>query len=354
MGARGSKGDEKDLKAKATSQELEQELNKEHTIEQKTYKILLLGTGESGKTTIWKQMFMVYGRGFTDTERDEYKSVISLNVLGAAKVLCEQADKLISKGTKVENITAKRFIEDVNVNSLIDEKISTQLANLWSDPGIQATYELRAMYQLDDSTGYYLSKIKVIGTEGYRPTEQDVLRSRIRTTGIIERRLTMDGHDFLVMDVGGQRNERKKWIHSFGGVISILFVTALSEYDQVLYEDEDVNRMTESINLFDQTCNNKVFKGKTIIIFLNKRDIFQEKIKKVPLTKCFPDYTGPNTFEDASKYILDQFLSRNHDKEKQIFSHLTCATDTENTKVIFNAVKDTVIKRSLQEAGLIT
>ena len=45
-----------------------------------------------------------------------------------------------------------------------------------------------------------------------------------------------------MFDVGGQRSERKKWIHCFEGVTAIIFCVALSGYDLVLAEDEEMNR----------------------------------------------------------------------------------------------------------------
>jgi len=77
--------------------------------------------------------------------------------------------------------------------------------------------------------------------------------------------------------VGGQRNERKKWIHCFENVTAVLFVGVLSEYDQVLYEDATVNRMVETLVLFEDACNSHWFKKTAIILFLNKRDLFVEK-----------------------------------------------------------------------------
>jgi len=95
-----------------------------------------------------------------------------------------------------------------------------------------------------------------------------------------------------MFDVGGQRSERKKWIHCFEGVTAIIFCVALSAYDLVLAEDEEMNRMHESMKLFDSICNNKWFTETSIILFLNKKDLFEKKITKSPLTICFPDYTG--------------------------------------------------------------
>jgi guanine nucleotide-binding protein G(i) subunit alpha len=92
----------------------------------------------------------------------------------------------------------------------------------------------------------YFNKIGDISAPGYIPSVEDVLRSRVRTSGIVEELYNISGVDFAIYDVGGQRNERKKWIHCFDGVTAVIFVASLSEYDQVLYEDHSVNRMVRS------------------------------------------------------------------------------------------------------------
>lgn len=63
-------------------------------------------------------------------------------------------------------------------------------------------------------------------------------------------------------------------------------------YDLVLAEDEEMNRMIESMKLFDSICNSKWFVETSIILFLNKKDLFEDKIQRSPLTICFPEYTG--------------------------------------------------------------
>lgn len=211
------------------------------------------------------------------------------------------------------------------------------------------------MFQLTDSAAYFLSKIQEVGADGYLPSEQDVLRSRVRTTGIVENEFNIDGNRFKMFDVGGQRNERKKWIHCFSEITALLFVAALSEYDQVLYEDEDTNRMEEALNLFDEICNSRWFKKTSMILMLNKRDLFADKIKKVSLKKTFKDFPGPDfDYDTGVAYIQDQFHMRNRDSAKHIYTHITCATDKNNMKVVFNAVKDIVIRRSLQDGGLLS
>ena len=88
----------------------------------------------------------------------------------------------------------------------------------------------------------YFEAIDRIGAEGYNPTDQDVLRSRVKTTCITETAFHIGDLTYRMFDVGGQRSERKKWIHCFENVTAIVFMVAVSEYDQVLVEDETVVR----------------------------------------------------------------------------------------------------------------
>ena len=114
-----------------------------------------------------------------------------------------------------------------------------------------------------------------------------------------------------MFDVGGQRSERKKWIHCFESVTSIIFCTALSEYDQVLLEESGQNRMVESLVLFESVINSRWFLRTSIILFLNKIDVFKSKLPKVPLEKYFPEYTGGPDINKAAKYILWRFMQAN-------------------------------------------
>merc|ERR1711871_1539748 len=139
------------------------------------------------------------------------------------------------------------------------------------------------MGQIVESMKEYFTQLDRISALDYIPTEKDVLLSRVRTSGIITETYQIEGITFEMYDVGGQRNERKKWIHCFDNVTAIIFVAAISEYDQVCAEDEEQNRVVEAVDLFHSIANNKIFKDTPIIIFLNKRDLFEEKIKTIDL-----------------------------------------------------------------------
>ncbi|KAJ7416744.1 Guanine nucleotide-binding protein G(o) subunit alpha [Pitangus sulphuratus] len=231
-------------------------------------------------------------------------------------------------------------------------ELLSAMMRLWADSGIQECFNRSREYQLNDSAQYYLDSLDRIGAADYQPTEQDILRTRVKTTGIVETHFTFKNLHFRLFDVGGQRSERKKWIHCFEDVTAIIFCVALSGYDQVLHEDETTNRMHESLKLFDSICNNKWFTDTSIILFLNKKDIFEEKIKKSPLAICFPEYTGPNAFTEAVAYIQTQYESKNKSPNKEIYTHITCATDTNNIQFVFDAVTDVIIANNLRGCGL--
>lgn len=127
----------------------------------------------------------------------------------------------------------------------------------------------------------------------------------------------------------------------------------MSEYDQMLFEDERVNRMHESIMLFDTLLNSKWFKDTPFILFLNKIDLFEEKVKSMPIRKYFPDYQGRvGDAEAGLKYFEKIFLSLNK-TNKPIYVKRTCATDTQTMKFVLSAVTDLIIQQNLKKSGII-
>ena len=157
-----------------------------------------------------------------------------------------------------------------------------------------------------------------------------------------------------MFDVGGQRSERRKWIHCFENVTSIMFLVALSEYDQVLVESDNENRMEESKALFSTIITYPWFQNSSVILLLNKKDLPEEKITYSHLVDYFPEYDGPQRDAQAAReFILKMFVDLNPDSDKIIYSHFTCATDTENIRFVFAAVKDTILQLNLKEYNLV-
>jgi len=221
--------------------------------------------------------------------------------------------------------------------------MAESVAKLWADPGVQKAFERRAEFQLGDNTAYFLGDVGRIGAAGYVPTTDDALRARVRTSGVVGKDFTIDGIPFLVYDVGGQRSERRKWLPLFDHVTLVVFVAAISEYDQVVAEDRSRNRMHEALELFRQIGNSKHFANAQICLFFNKKDLFAEKIKRVDPAQWFPDYKGGCDYSSAEAFFKDLFISSIEDKNKMIYTYTTCATDTGNVKTVLAAVKDTIM-----------
>lgn len=152
------------------------------------------------------------------------------------------------------------------------------------------------------------------------PTDQDILRARVKTTGITETHFQIGELKYKLFDVGGQRSERRKWLGVFENVTALVFLIAISEYDQMLYEDETVNRMTEAMTLFESVANSRWFIKTSIILFLNKIDLFRAKLPHSPLANTFPEYKGGANYDAACAFLLDKFVALNQNPSKSIYA----------------------------------
>ncbi|KAH7714566.1 guanine nucleotide-binding protein G(o) subunit alpha [Aphelenchoides avenae] len=159
---------------------------------------------------------------------------------------------------------------------------------------------------------------------------------------------------YRLIDVGGQKTERRKWIHCFENVTAILFVIALSCYDQYMDEDPDKNRMEDCIELFNSMYHNEFLRKSSFILFLNKKDLFEEKLKHVSLAKFFPTYSGKrdNSMNTASEFVRSLFIEAQQDDSRHIYTHFTNATDTNNIDVVFGATCDIILQNNLSRAGM--
>ncbi|CEP15179.1 hypothetical protein [Parasitella parasitica] len=345
--------EERDSAGKLRNEEIEGQLRMEKMNSKNEVKLLLLGAGESGKSTILKQMKLIHDGGFTQEEKEAYKEIIFSNSIQSMYVLLEAMDTLGISLSDASNQMSFDYImnqcQKTDYPSMSPESVRA-IKLLWQDIGIQAAYARRNEFQLNDSASYYFDSIERIGEPDYFPTDQDVLRSRVKTTGIAESKFMFGTLTYRMFDVGGQRSERKKWIHCFEDVTAIIFLVAISEYDQVLIEDESVNRMQEALTLFDSICNSRWFERTSTILFLNKTDLFKQKLPKSPLVDYFPDYQGANDdYEKASSYLMQRFISLNGSTQKQVYTHLTCATDTEQVKFVMTAVNDIILQTNLRD-----
>lgn len=357
MGACLSSGSPEDRAAAKASREIEKMMNKQFDVDNSKVKLLLLGAGESGKSTIFKQMRVLFGAPLTEDEKQQITPVVYNNTISSMKILCQETKNFGYDGEVVVKDKLD-FLLELDDQCEINDEIGVAIKELWSDPGVLLTWKRRAEFQIVESVKYYFNEIERIMKDDYVATQQDMLLARVRTSGIVTEKYVIDGVDFEMYDVGGQRNERKKWIHCFEDVTAVIFVAALSEYDQVLFEDANTNRMTEAVDLFGDICNNKVFQESSMILFLNKKDLYEEKIKDVhiadqPAFTSFDCERGdPDYYDRGIKYFLDMFLAENKNPDRQVYSHATCATDSKNVEVVFNSCKDIIMRKNMEAMGM--
>ncbi|GAA6092955.1 guanine nucleotide-binding protein G(olf) subunit alpha [Tachysurus ichikawai] len=217
----------------------------------------------------------------------------------------------------------------------------------------------------------FLDRIDSVRQNDYTPTDQDLLRCRVLTSGIFETRFQVDKVNFHMFDVGGQRDERRKWIQCFNDVTAIIFVAASSSYNMVIREDNSTNRLRESLDLFRSIWNNRFLRTISVILFLNKQDMLAEKILagKSKLEDYFPEYTRytippdvtPDAGEDpkvtrAKFFIRDEFLrisTASGSDKHYCYPHFTCAVDTENIRRVFNDCRDIIQRMHLRQYELL-
>ncbi|PAA81315.1 hypothetical protein BOX15_Mlig023675g1 [Macrostomum lignano] len=267
---------------------------------QKVIQLLLLGTGESGKSTIRKQMQIIHINGFSSREREEKLAYMRRNIRDSIACIIAAMDKLgiaytseeaASLGAWVLRLMAENHVHN-SVQADQDpfdysQEFFDAVEKLWQDKGVQESFSQSSRYQLIDCAKYFLDRVHLFRDKSYMPTDQDILRCRIMTNDISDIQFDIkDGHHsvkFRVFDVGGQKGERKKWIQCFNNVTAILYLCDVSSFDLTLKEDIDSdrpkNRLLESLDTFQEVWLNRYLQDVSILLFINKIDQLEEKVR---------------------------------------------------------------------------
>jgi len=334
------------------SQQIDQQIKNENKKLQH-FKLLLLGTGESGKSTFAKQMTLIHCTEFPKGFMESFISVLMDNALSGMLILLEFLEVL---GHSFPNELRDDATLVLNA-SILTEEVARAITRIWKDPAVKnITNESGDDAQIPGGVfcaNYYFTHAERFAKSDFMPKKEDILFARRKTTGVLETGFTVGTTNFTLVDVGGQRSERKKWLHCFGGVAAVLYLTAINEYDMYLEEDQQTNRLVESLKLWKSLTSSNYFKKTPFILFLNKSDIFQEKVRTSPLSNIFPEYgefvaKNPkmkNDFEKGWKYIAQQYHA--HFGAEYFYPHLTCTLDTDQCSKVFLSVQDTLLKSSI-------
>eukprot|EP00485_Elphidium_margaritaceum_P012172 CAMPEP_0202706766 /NCGR_PEP_ID=MMETSP1385-20130828/19142_1 /ASSEMBLY_ACC=CAM_ASM_000861 /TAXON_ID=933848 /ORGANISM="Elphidium margaritaceum" /LENGTH=447 /DNA_ID=CAMNT_0049365309 /DNA_START=36 /DNA_END=1379 /DNA_ORIENTATION=+ len=352
----------------------------------KTLRLLLLGAGGSGKSTVFKQMEKLY-RGKDDEKQleaakeDIYRNIITdiydlckhnvkLNSMGAGAQYKLSSDALTEKCLRISNWTFQ-YIWDDPLGRLTRD-LALEIDALWRENAMRLTWQERKQSHVMDNTPYFFDKIldivpdaKDATTASYRASFDDFVRVRDCTTGIIVKafRAQTDYGEYMfeVTDVGGQRAERRKWMRLFDNISVCLYIMALSAYDQCLFEDNTKNCWDETLELFSKTAHEAAFGSTDWVIFFNKVDLFEAKIAKIPFSVYQTDFNADDVHNSdaVKKWILDEFRRRFYDglskeqirKRGNLYFHVTCATNEEYVSKIIQRVHVDLIKSQMKKMG---
>jgi hypothetical protein len=247
-------------------------------------------------------------------------------------------------------------VEQILAAGELTPEIAQSIMIIWNSDSVKKAYQQRHRIQLpggSSTTEYFIENAKRFSDEDFLPNVDDMLRVKSKTTGVIETVFLMNGNEFNMVDVGGQRSERKKWLACFNDVSAVIYLVALNEYDMLMEEDDQTNRMEESLKLFQKLSGSQWLRESPMIVFFNKSDIFEEKIQSRPLSMCFQDYDtfaqksgGESEFEKSCDYIKEQY--NRVFNGTRLYTFITCALDTRNCERVFAAVRDAVLSKFIQ------
>jgi len=306
---------------------------------------------------VLKQMRLIHNKGYTPDEIEDFRKIAFENIVGGMSSIIDIMDEL-SIAVSPPN---RRYIQLVDNRPSLSTgepfpiKYLEPLKSLWADPGVQSTYAKGYEYAAPENMLYFYSDLERMFAPDYKPNDQDTLRLRAKTTGITETRFNINDLLFRIFDLGGQRSERRKWASCFENVTSILFLVSLADYNACIIEDRDSNGMVEALVLWESVANSVWFTKSSLILFLNKSDLFAQKIQdpQQQISATFPDFHGkPGSYNDGVAYFKQRFVSLSKGN-KEIYTHVTTAIDTENLKVVMAACVDTITRNQLRDMAII-
>ncbi|KAI0363490.1 G-alpha-domain-containing protein [Pilatotrama ljubarskyi] len=265
------------------------------------------------------------------------------------------------KGANSRPGTANSQFKDKDNPSAVLAACKDDIMALWEDSVVQAVLKKHNV-RLQDMPGFFLNDAARVAAINYEPTDDDIVRARVRTLGVEEHHFTMEsgalpGTEWYIYDVGGSRSVRQHWIPYFDDVQAIIFLAPLA-FNLTLDEDPKVNRLEDSITLWREVCQNALLAKTTLILFLNKMDILQATLAAgIRVAKYVPSYGDqPNDVQHVTKYFRDKFRGyhkRLSPKPRPFYWHETSVIDTRSTAAILVGVREGILRAHLQSVNVI-
>ncbi|GLB37323.1 putative G protein alpha subunit [Lyophyllum shimeji] len=240
--------------------------------------------------------------------------------------------------------------------------LKDDIHELWNNRIVQQILRKHHV-RLEDTPGFFLQDIYRIARPDYVPSDSDVVRARLRTTGVQEYHFTLDrgtstSLDWFMYDVAGARTSRAAWIPYFKDITGIIFLAPLSAFNETLPEDPSVNSVHDTFSLWKTVCASKLLANVQLILFLNKTDLLQRKLKSgLMVGDYLPEYQeSSNDFATVTTWFRRAFarIYKDHSPPKRkLIAHFTSVVDTKATAQTLAAVQAVILHNDVTEAGLV-
>lgn len=297
-------------------------------------------------------MKLIHG-GFTKDEKEQFRTILQSNLLTGLQELVK-AVEYEERNLSGPNLKKARFFKENCGTVNWDAKTVGRARDIWLDEAVQGVYRNTSYPMTISNFDYIMNNIDRITSREFVPTDEDIIIARQRTTGCYTTNFTHHSYHWNIIDVGGQKPERVKWlpIMKEEELQAVIFIAAIDEFN-VRSTEEDGTKLDTSIKLFKEVVEDIRDVGYgTVMLFLNKVDSFSKKIlyddTYEEFVCTFPDYKGPRVVENCIEHVFQKFVQIIGDtvEEIEIHHHPTCALDTEAMSCVFDAItKDLYVHR---------
>eukprot|EP00455_Lapot_gusevi_P038559 TRINITY_DN4322_c0_g5_i2.p1 TRINITY_DN4322_c0_g5~~TRINITY_DN4322_c0_g5_i2.p1 ORF type:complete len:349 (+),score=59.66 TRINITY_DN4322_c0_g5_i2:103-1149(+) len=287
-----------------------------------TLRALLLGTFDSGKTTLSTQLEVRYGGECPEETRLEWIPAIHgriyTDIYNALRIWQDMKEEPLHEKLQPAIDVFQSPKPPRSESGRLPQALCDHIRQLWADPTFHASFQRFSRNHpagvVQYFAAYFLEHADRIFQPRYIPSIDDIIRVQLRSYDVCEASCTYRPTTKLVVHTGtGLKDQTKKWNSLYQHQFAVVaFVVALGDYDMVLGEHDPTNRLHAALDLFEQVCALPHFANTPLLLVFNKLDVFYQKITRIPLTKCFPEYAGaPNDSLACREYVQAQFESRN-------------------------------------------
>ena len=320
---------------------------------QSPFSIVIVGTGGTGKSTIVKQFRLLHGAGFSVGERRAWAQRIRSNMLADAHYALRKAS--VSPNQPGGLTVELRLIDALF--SAMTGPVALQLQSLrqaLNVPGFLPWLDMISPC-LTPMASYFWKQTDRILDLDYMPSDQDVIYCPSSTLGVASYDFSARDSDFHLVDCGGQRSQRKKWLHFFSAATAVLFVASVDDFWHTLSEDETANSLREAIDVFAETINSPSLRNRSVLLFLNKSDLLPASLEDHDFGRYFPEYEGDARDPKAvSSFIKQRFLGVNasSERERTIMAVATTASCAREARGLARIIEESLLHDVVAESGM--